>query len=117
MVRVKSLEQKKHRKILRMARGYRMSRHKQFKKAMEAVLHAGEYAFAGRKRKKRDFRRLWIIRLNAALRSLGIKYSQFIKKLKDKKVEIDRKILANLAKDKPEIFKKIVEKINLQQSN
>jgi large subunit ribosomal protein L20 len=117
MVRVKSLEQKKHRKILKMAKGYRMSRHKQFKKAMEAVLHAGEYAFAGRKRKKRDFRRLWIIRLNAALRSLGIKYSQFIKKLKDKKVEIDRKILANLAKDKPEIFKKIVEKINLQQTN
>lgn len=117
MVRVKSLEQKKHRKILKMAKGYRMSRHKQFKKAMEAVLHAGEYAFAGRKRKKRDFRRLWIIRLNAALRSLGIKYSQFIKKLKDKKVEIDRKILANLAKDKPEIFKKIVEKINLQQTS
>lgn len=112
MVRVKSLEQKKHRKILKMAKGYRMTRHKQFKKAMEAVLHAGEYAFAGRKRKKRDFRRLWIIRLNAALRNLGLKYSQFIKKLKDKKIELDRKILSNIAVEKPEIFKKIVEKVN-----
>ncbi|MGB9707322.1 MAG: 50S ribosomal protein L20 [Microgenomates group bacterium] len=112
MVRIKSLEQKKHRKILKMAKGYRMTRHKQFKKAMEAVLHAGEYAFAGRKRKKRDFRRLWIIRLNAALRNLGLKYSQFIKKLKEKKVQLDRKILAKIAVEKPTIFKKIVEKIN-----
>ncbi|MCX7956078.1 MAG: 50S ribosomal protein L20 [Patescibacteria group bacterium] len=101
---------KRHKKILKMAKGYWMTRHKQFKKAMEAVLHAGEYAFAGRKRKKRDFRRLWIIRLNAALRELGLKYSSFIKSLKDKKIEVDRKILSKIAVEHPNIFKKIVEK-------
>jgi len=111
MTRVKSLEQKKHRKILKLAKGYWMTRHKQFKKAMEAVLHAGEYAFAGRKRKKRDMRRLWIIRLNAALRLMGIKYSSFIKILKDKKIEIDRKILANIAVNYPQIFEAMVKKI------
>lgn len=113
MVRIKPGVQtrKRHKKILKMAKGYWMTRHKQFKKAMEAVLHAGEYAFAGRKRKKRDFRRLWIVRLNAALRELGLKYSQFIKMLKDKKIELDRKILSNIAVEYPEVFKKIVEKV------
>ena len=110
MARVKSgiLTKKKHRKVLKLAKGYWMTRHKQFKKAKEAVLHAGEYAFAGRKRKKRDFRRLWIIRLNAAVRELGLKYSLFIKMLKDKKIEIDRKILSQIALEHPHIFKKIV---------
>ena len=114
MVRVKSgiLTKKKHRKVLKLAKGYWMTRHKQFKKAKEAVLHAGEYAFAGRKRKKRDFRRLWIIRLNAALRELGLKYSQFIKMLRDKKIEIDRKILSQIAVEYPQIFKKIFEKVS-----
>lgn len=111
MVRVKSLEQKKHRKILKQAKGYRMTRHKQFKKAMEAVLHAGEYAFMGRKKKKRDFRRLWILRINASLRMVGEKYSDFIKKLRDKKIEIDRKILAKISLEHKPIFDKIVEKI------
>jgi large subunit ribosomal protein L20 len=114
MVRVKSgiLTKKKHRKVLKLAKGYWMTRHKQFKKAKEAVLHAGEYAFAGRKRKKRDFRRLWIIRLNTAVRELGLKYSQFIKMLKDKKIEIDRKILSQIAVEYPKIFKKICEKVS-----
>lgn len=113
MVRIKPGVQtrKRHKKILKMAKGYWMTRHKQFKKAMEAVLHAGEYAFAGRKRKKRDFRRLWITRINAAVRELGLKYSQFIKMLKDKKIELDRKILSNIAVEYPEVFKKIVEKV------
>ena len=92
-----------------MAKGYWMTRHKQFKKAKEAVLHAGEYAFAGRKHKKRDFRQLWIMRMNAALRELGMKYSIFINKLKVNKIELDRKILSQLAVEHPEIFKRIVE--------
>jgi len=110
MVRVKSgiLTKKKHRKVLKLAKGYWMTRHKQFKKAKEAILHAGEYAFAGRKRKKREMRRLWITRLNAAVRRLGLKYSQFIKMLNDKKIEIDRKILSQIAVDYPKIFEKIV---------
>ncbi len=113
MTRVKSGIQtkKKHRKVLKLAKGYWMTRHKQFKKAKEAVLHAGEYAFAGRKRKKRDFRRLWIIRLNAALSSLGVKYNQFINQLKKKNVALDRKILSQIALDYPKVFKKIVSSL------
>lgn len=112
MVRIKGgvRTRAKHKKILKLAKGYWMTRHKQFKKAKEAVLHAGEYAFMGRKRRKRDFRQLWIIRMNAALRDLGTKYSLFIKKLKDNKIELDRKILSQLAVEQPEIFKTIVEK-------
>jgi len=114
MVRVKSgiITKKKHHKVLKLAKGYWMTRHKQFKKAKEAVLHAGEYAFSGRKRKKRDFRKLWIIRLNAAIKQLGGRYSQFIHALKEKKVEIDRKILSKISIEYPKIFKKIFEKIN-----
>ena len=80
---------RKHKKVLKLASGYWMTRHKQFKKAKEAVLHAGEYAFAGRKLKKRDFRTLWIIRLNAALRELGLTYSKFINLLSTKKIGLD----------------------------
>jgi len=111
MARVKSgiITKKKHKKVLKLAKGYWMTRHKQFKKAKEAVLHAGEYAFVGRKLKKRDFRRLWIIRINAAVRPFGLKYSQFIKKLKDKKIELDRKILSQIAVEYPKVFQKIVE--------
>lgn len=113
MTRVKSgiATKKKHKKVLKLAKGYWMTRHKQFKKAKEAVLHAGEYAFTGRKDKKRDFRRLCIIRLNAAVRQLGMKYSQFIRLLKDKKVELDRKILSEIAVSYPKVFAKIVEKL------
>ncbi len=112
MVRIKGgvRTHRRHKKVLKLAKGYWMTRHKQFKKAKEAVLHAGEYAFKGRKLRKRDFRQLWIIRMNAALRNLGTKYSVFIKKLKDNKIQLDRKILSQLAVEHPEVFKKIVEK-------
>ncbi|MCL4364160.1 50S ribosomal protein L20 [Patescibacteria group bacterium] len=112
-MRVKSGIQtkRKHKKVLKLAKGYWMTRHKQFQKAKEAVLHAGEYAFAGRKHKKRDFRKLWIIRLNAAVRNLGLTYSQLINKLNGKKVSLDRKILSKLALDYPKVFEKIVEKV------
>ncbi|MDO9027961.1 MAG: 50S ribosomal protein L20 [Candidatus Roizmanbacteria bacterium] len=112
MVRIKGgvRTHRRHKKVLKLAKGYWMTRHKQFKKAKEAVLHAGEYAFMGRKLRKRDFRQLWIIRMNAALRNLGTKYSVFIKKLKDNKIELDRKILSQLVVEHPEVFKKVVEK-------
>ncbi|KKP52414.1 MAG: 50S ribosomal protein L20 [Candidatus Roizmanbacteria bacterium GW2011_GWA2_33_33] len=112
MVRIKGgvKTRARHKKVLKMAKGFWMTRHKQFKKAKEAVLHAGEYAFAGRKHRKRDFRQLWIMRMNAALRELGMKYSIFINKLKVNKIELDRKILSQLAVEHPEVFKKIVEK-------
>jgi large subunit ribosomal protein L20 len=113
MVRVRggTTAHRRHKKVKKMAKGYWQSRSKQFKKAKEATLHAGEYAFAGRKRKKRDFRRLWIIRLNAAVRSYGLTYSSFIQRLKQKNIQLDRKILAQLATEYPEIFKKIVEEV------
>lgn len=112
-MRVKSgtRTRERHKKVLNLAKGYWMSRSKQFKKAQEAVLHAGEYAFHGRKRKKRDFRSLWIVRINAAVRETGLSYSTFIAKLKDKKVGVDRKILSQIAVEHPEIFKKIVESV------
>lgn len=113
MVRVKGgvHTRRKHKKILKLAKGYWMTRHKQFKKAKEATLHAGEYAFAGRKDKKRNFRQLWILRLNASLRSLGLKYNYFIHLLNQKKIGLDRKILSQLAVEQPDFFKKIVEKV------
>ena len=111
MTRIKSgtKTHRKHKKVLELAKGYRMSRHKLYRSAKPAVLHAGEYAFMGRKLKKRDFRKLWIVRMNAALRALGTKYSVFIRQLKSKNIELDRKMLSLLATEQPEIFKKIVE--------
>ena len=113
MVRIKGgvITRARHKKVLKLAKGYWMTRHQQFKKAKEAVLHAGENAFAGRKQKKRNFRRLWIIRINAALRQLGLKYSQFINLLKNKKIGVDRKILAQIAVKYPKVLKEIVNKI------
>lgn len=118
MVRVKggTTTHLRHKKVRKLAKGYWQSRSKQFKKAQEAVLHAGEYAFHGRKRKKRDFRRLWIIRLNAAVRNYGTTYSSFIQQLKQKNIEIDRKVLARIALEYPDIFKKIVEQVTAKKS-
>lgn len=112
-MRVKSgtRTRKRHKKVLKLAKGYWMSRSKQFRKAKEATLHAGEYAFHGRKRKKRDFRTLWIIRLNAALREDGVKYNEFIHQLKTKKIDLDRKVLSQVAVEHPAIFKKILESV------
>lgn len=113
MTRVKGgyVTKRKHKKVLESAKGYWMSRHKQFKKAKEATLHAGEYAFAGRKLKKRQFKTLWIIRLNAAVRNMDLKYNKFIHLLKIKKISLDRKILAKIVVEHPKIFQNIVEKI------
>lgn len=113
MVRVKGgmTTRRRHKKVLKLAKGYWMTRHKQFRKAKEAVLHAGEYAFAGRKLKKRDFRSLWIVRLNAAVRTFGLSYSTFINMLKKKNVGLDRKVLAQIAVEHPNVFKSIVEKV------
>lgn len=114
MVRISAgpASRNKHRKVLKLAKGYWMSRSTQFKKAQEAVLHAGQYAFAGRKLHKRDMRRLWITRIGAALKENGMKYNIFIHKLQEKKLGIDRKILANLALDFPKVFDTLAKEIN-----
>ncbi|HEY4489764.1 MAG TPA: 50S ribosomal protein L20 [Candidatus Paceibacterota bacterium] len=113
MTRVKkAINARKYRRnILRMTKGYRHARKSKERAAQEAVFHAGTYAFAHRRDKKGDFRRLWNVRINAALRPLGFSYSKFIDALKKNKIALDRKILADLATENPETFKKIVEKV------
>lgn len=101
----------RHKKVLAMAKGYRMSKHKLLKPGKDAVLHAGEYAFAGRKNRKRDLRRLWISRINGALETMNISYSVFVNDLKRAHIELDRKILADMASTDPKTFKTIVEKV------
>lgn len=108
-MRVKSPRRQRHNKVLKLAKGYRMTKHRLYKVAHEAIIHAGQYAFMGRKLRKRDLRSTWITRLNAGLRSLGVTYSKFIPALKQAKIEIDRKILSDLATNQPEVFKEIVK--------
>lgn len=112
-MRVKSgtRTKRRHKKVLKLAKGYWQTRSKLFKKAAEATLHAGQYAYDGRRIKRRDFRSLWIVRINAAVRPEGLSYSQFMTKLKTKKVTIDRKILSQLANEYPTVFKKIVDQV------
>lgn len=113
MARVKGglMAQKRRRNILEEVKGYRQQRSKKKRVAREAIYHAQLHAFAHRKDKKGDFRRLWTVRINAALMASGLKYSRFIKDLKDKNIELDRKILATIAKDKPEVFSRILETV------
>lgn len=113
MVRVKTgpFRRRRHKKIVKMAKGYRMTRHKLIKRAKEAVLRSGQHAYIGRKLRKRDRRRLWIQRINAALTDYDLSYSQFINGLKKAKIELDRKILADLAVSDPNTFKLIVDKV------
>jgi len=108
-MRVKSISARRHRKILARAKGYRQARSSRIQVAKEALVHAGAYAYHGRKRKKRDLRTLWISRLNAAGRQEGVSYSKLIAGLKKAKIEIDRKILSDIAVTDPETFKKIVK--------
>lgn len=113
MTRVKRsvAKRKRKKKIIKQAKGYKWSRKSKYRAAKEALMHAWTYAYRDRRTKKRDFRRLWQIRINAACREQGISYSKFINALKKNKIELDRKILADLAMNHPEVFKKIVEKV------
>ncbi len=100
-----------HKKVLERTKGFRMTKHRLYKVAREADLHSGQYAYIGRKIRKRDFRHLWIVRINAALKPLGLNYSKFINKLKKANILLDRKILGEFANNQPEIFKLIVKKL------
>lgn len=101
---------KKHKKVLKKAKGYKESRSKSVKRAKEAVVRAGEHAFAGRKERKRQMRRLWISRISGALSDKDINYSRFIKGLKDADIKLNRKMLSEIAIYHPKAFDKIVEK-------
>lgn len=113
MTRVKrgKIAHKKREKILKKTKGFKWGRKSKERAAKEALLHALSRKFRGRKEKKRNFRRLWQVKINAAVRKEGLKYSEFIQKLKNKNIKLDRKILAYFAEKEPSLFKKIVEEV------
>ncbi len=112
MARVKRgvVARRRHRKVLNRAKGYYGARRKVYRVAKQAVIKAGQYSYRDRRQKKRDFRRLWIARINAAARENGMSYSRFINGLKRAEVEIDRKVLADLAVRDKAAFKALAEK-------
>lgn len=113
MARVKrGVNKNKRRKnILAQTKGYRFARSKKERTAREAIFHAGSYAFRHRRAKKREFRNLWTLRINAAVRPLGLSYSKFIDALKKHRIGLDRKSLSALAKDYPKTFQRVVEQL------
>ena len=110
-VKTGNIRRKRHKKVLKLTKGYRMTKSKLYKVANEAMLHAGQYAFIGRKLRKRNFRRLWIQRINAGLRQHEIKYSRFINLAKKANVQLDRKTLSYLATEDTNAFKAVVDKV------
>jgi large subunit ribosomal protein L20 len=112
MSRVKRSVQarKKRRAALERTKGYRGQASKSYKRAKEALLKADSYAYRDRRNRKRDFRRLWIIRINAAARQEGMSYSQFMHGLKEAGIEVDRKVLADIAVRDPETFRRFADR-------
>ena len=112
MARVKGamMTRKRRNKVLKAAKGYWGAKSKHFKMAKQAVMKSGNYAFVGRKQKKRDFRRLWITRISAQAKVNGINYSRFMNGLKKAGIDLNRKMLAELAVSNPEAFAALVEK-------
>ncbi len=102
---------RRRRKTLKYTKGFRWGRKSKERAAKEALLHAWSHAFRGRKEKKRNARRLWNVKINAAARAENISYSKFIATLKKKKIALDRKILAELAEHEPKVFKRILEEM------
>jgi large subunit ribosomal protein L20 len=104
----------RHKKVLALAKGFRGRRKNVYRIAKEAVMKAGQYAYRDRRNRKRVFRRLWIARINAASRALGLTYSRFMAGLKKASIEVDRKVLADMAVHDPAAFGSIVEKAKAQ---
>lgn len=102
---------KRHKKLLKLTKGYQLGRSKLFRQAKQAVLKAGQYAYRDRRNKKRDFRRLWIVQLNAAARAHGMSYSQFIFGLEKSGLNLNRKVLAELSIKAPAEFEKVAVKV------
>lgn len=100
----------KHKKLREANKGYRMTKRRLTRVAKEAYLHAGEYAYAGRKLRKRDFRRLWITRISEAVKQNGMSYSVFMHRLKQSNINVDRKMLSNLILENPDAFVAILDK-------
>ncbi len=113
MTRVKSgvTAHRRHKKVVLEAKGYRGLRKKTYRQAKQAVLKAGMHAYKDRKNKKRTFRRLWISRINSALREMGFKYSRLIDAMTKKNIQINRKLLSEMAYSNPELFKNVINEI------
>ncbi len=113
MVRVKrgKAAHKRRKNLLKHTKGFRLGRKSKYRLAKEALQKAWTYSYRDRRTKKRDFRKLWQIQISAACKNFGLSYSKFINLLKKKKIALDRKILAQLAREKPEIFEKIIEEV------
>ncbi len=113
MARIKRgiVSRRRHKKLLDLTKGYRGTRNRLVRVAHEAALHAGAYAFHGRKLRKRDFRALWIVRIGEAVKLQDMSYSVFINKLKKANIELDRKILSDLVVNDPSTFKHIVSQV------
>ena len=111
MARVKNgaVTKARHKKVLKQAKGYFGSKHRLYKSAKEQLMHSGQYAFRDRKQKKREFRKLWITRINAACRQNGISYSRFIEGLTKAGVEVNRKMLSEIAINDPKMFSEFVK--------
>jgi large subunit ribosomal protein L20 len=114
MARVKggTISLKRRRNVLTMVKGYRFGRSKKERMAKEAIFHAGKYAFAHRRDKKNDFRRLWNVRINAGLGENGISYSKLLGGLNKKGIKVNRKMLAELAEKSPRSFEAIVKQVS-----
>ncbi len=110
MTRVKGgvASKKRKKKVVKYAKGFKYGRKSKYRQAKEALTHSWSHAFKDRKRKKREKRNLWTVKINAASRELGLNYNQFISKLKKQNIVLDRKILAELAEKHPQIFKEII---------
>ena len=110
MARVKggTISRARHKKVMKQAKGYFGSKHRLYRSANEQVMHSGKYAFRDRKQKKRDFRKLWITRINAACRQNDISYSKFINGLNKAEIDINRKMLSEIAIDNPKAFTELV---------
>ncbi|MFH0937557.1 MAG: 50S ribosomal protein L20 [Candidatus Daviesbacteria bacterium] len=102
---------RKHKKLFGLTKGYQGGRSKLVREAKSALLHAGQYAFAGRKQRRRDMRKLWITQMGIALRNEGLSYSKFIADLKAKNILLNRKMLAELAAHDLEVFKKVIAEV------
>ena len=111
MARVKNgaVTKARHKKVLKQAKGYFGSKHRLYKTAKEQLMHSGQYAFRDRRQKKRNFRRLWIVRINAACRENEISYSRFIEGLNKAGVEVNRKMLSEIAINDPKAFAELVK--------
>ena len=101
---------KRRKNVLKLTKGFRWGRKSKFRAAKEAMLHAGAHAYRGRKQKKRDFRALWITRLSAAAKQNGTSYNKLINKLSKEKIQLNRKVLSELAIHHPKVFEKIIKK-------